>query len=112
TPFRIALVAVVGALMLLAAPWVVRGEVAIDRLLVRSLLGPTDRDERVEELERTRAVAVDDAASTLRRIERDLHDGTQARLVSLAMNVGLAREKLAEGADPAEAERLLESAPS
>jgi signal transduction histidine kinase len=110
TPFRIVLAGVVGLLMLLAAPWVVRGVVALDRFLVRVLLGPTDRDERVEELERTRATAVGDAASTLRRIERDLHDGTQARLVSLAMNVGLAKEKLAEGGDPAEAARLLDSA--
>jgi signal transduction histidine kinase len=110
TPFRIVLVAIAGALLLLAAPWVVRGIVTVDRLLVRALLGPTDRDERVEELERSRAVAVGDAASTLRRIERDLHDGTQARLVSLAMNVGLAKEKLAEGGDPAEAARLLDSA--
>jgi signal transduction histidine kinase len=112
TPFRIVLTFIVGALVLLAAPWVVRGVVSVDRVLARALLGPTNRDERVEELERTRAVAVGDAASTLRRIERDLHDGTQARLVSLAMNVGLAKEKLAEGGDPAEAARLLDSAHS
>jgi signal transduction histidine kinase len=110
TPFRIVVLTIAGALVLLAAPWVVRAVVTVDRLLVRTLLGPTNRDERVEELERTRAVAVDDAATTLRRIERDLHDGTQARLVSLAMNVGLAKEKLAEGGDPAEASRLLDSA--
>jgi signal transduction histidine kinase len=110
TPYRIAVLAIAGLLVLLAAPWVVRAVVAVDRVLGRALLGPTDRDARVEELERTRAVAVDDAASTLRRIERDLHDGTQARLVSLAMNVGLAKEKLAEGGDPAEASRLLDSA--
>jgi signal transduction histidine kinase len=53
---------------------------------------------------------VDDSAATLRRIERDLHDGTQARLVALAMNVGLAKEKLAEGGDPAEAAALLDRA--
>jgi signal transduction histidine kinase len=110
TPGRIAMVAVAGAVLLLAAPWVVRGVLVLDRLLVRVLLGPTARDERVEELEHSRAVAVDDAAATLRRIERDLHDGTQARLVSLAMNVGLAKEKLSEGADAAEAQRLLDSA--
>jgi signal transduction histidine kinase len=110
TPFRIVLTTVAGVLLLLAAPWVVRGVVFVDRALVRALLGPTQRDARVEELEHSRALAVDDAATTLRRIERDLHDGTQARLVSLAMNVGLAKEKLAEGGDPVEAERLLESA--
>jgi signal transduction histidine kinase len=53
---------------------------------------------------------VDDSAATLRRIERDLHDGAQARLVALAMNVGLAKEKLAEGGDPVEASRLLDDA--
>jgi signal transduction histidine kinase len=63
-------------------------------------------------LEHTRAQAVDDSAATLRRIERDLHDGTQARLVTLAMNVGLAKEKLAEGGDPAQARALLETAHS
>jgi signal transduction histidine kinase len=64
----------------------------------------------VADLELTRAHAVDDSAATLRRIERDLHDGTQARLVALAMNVGLAKEKLAEGGDPTEAAALLERA--
>ena len=110
TPFRIVLVTVAGILLVFAAPWVVRAAVLVDRLVARPLLGPTARNARVEELEHSRAAAVDDAATTLRRIERDLHDGTQARLVSLAMNVGLAKEKLAEGGDPAEAQRLLDSA--
>jgi signal transduction histidine kinase len=108
----IALTALIGRVMLLLAPWVVRAVVTIDNLLIRALLGPTESSIRVAELEQTRAHAVDDSAATLRRIERDLHDGTQARLVALALNVGLAREKLAEGADPAEAQRLLESAHS
>ena len=110
TPFRIALAVVAGALLLLAAPWVVRGVVWLDRLVVRGLLVPNRAAERVEELEQSRTIAVDDAATTLRRIERDLHDGAQARLVALAMNVGLAKEKLAEGGDPVEAQRLLETA--
>jgi signal transduction histidine kinase len=110
TPFRIALLFVIGLLLLLAAPWVVRAAVRADVALVRALLGPSSREQRVEELEQSRATAVDDAAGTLRRIERDLHDGTQARLVALAMNVGLAKEKLAEGGDPDEARRLLDTA--
>jgi signal transduction histidine kinase len=110
TPFRIFVVSLGGLLIVLAAPWVVRSIVWLDRLAIRYLLGPTASGERVAELERTRAVAVDDSAATLRRIERDLHDGAQARLVALAMNVGLAREKLAEGGDPAEASRLLDAA--
>ena len=107
---RVALVALAGVVLLLAAPWAVRVALWIDRVLVHVLLGPTGSAQRMAELERTRAVAVDDSAATLRRIERDLHDGAQARLVAVAMNVGLAREKLAEGGDPAEAARLLDSA--
>jgi signal transduction histidine kinase len=110
TPFRIFLVSVAGLILLLAAPWVVRGVVSLDRLAVRSLLGPTASAERLAQLERTRAVAVDDSAATLRRIERDLHDGAQAKLVAVAMNVGLAREKLAEGGDANDANRLLDAA--
>ena len=112
TPLRIFLFFLVGVVLLLAAPWVVRGVLQLDKLAVRGLLGPTRRNARVAELERTRATAVDDSAATLRRIERDLHDGAQARMVAVAMNVGLAREKLAEGADPADAARLLDAAHS
>jgi signal transduction histidine kinase len=110
TPFRILLVSLAGLLLLIAAPWAVRLTVALDKLAMRALLGPSASSERVAQLERTRAVAVDDSAATLRRIERNLHDGAQARLVAVAMNVGLAREKLAEGADPEEATKLLDTA--
>ena len=55
---------------------------------------------RVDELTRTRAGAVDVQASELRRIERDLHDGAQARLVALSMQLGRAEDRLAgKGAD-------------
>ena len=50
--------------------------------------------QRVQELTVTRAEAVDAQAAELRRIERDLHDGAQARLVSLSMSIGLAEELL------------------
>lgn len=50
--------------------------------------------ERVQELERSRALAVDDAAARLRRIEQDLHDGAQAQMVGVVMKLGLAREHL------------------
>ena len=110
TPFRILLVSLGGIVLTLAAPWVIRGVLLVDRAAMRLLLGPTAAADRVAELERTRAVAVDDSAATLRRIERDLHDGAQAKLVALAMNVGLAKEKLAEGGDPGEATRLLDTA--
>ncbi|MDT4950068.1 MAG: hypothetical protein QOJ37_2663, partial [Pseudonocardiales bacterium] len=110
TPLRIVLTFVIGVVLLLAAPWAVRGVLQVDRLLIRLLLGATAGSHRVAELERTRAAAVDDSAATLRRIERDLHDGAQARLVALAMNVGLAKEKLAEGTDPEGTSRLLDTA--
>jgi signal transduction histidine kinase len=107
---RIIVWAVLGLALTLVAPWVVRGVLALDNMLARALLGPSRTSARVEELEQSRAHAVDESALTLRRIERDLHDGTQARLVALAMNVGLAKEKLAEGGDPAEAAALLDTA--
>jgi signal transduction histidine kinase len=50
--------------------------------------------ERVDELARTRRGALDVQAAELRRIERDLHDGAQARLVALTMKLGRAEEKL------------------
>jgi signal transduction histidine kinase len=94
TSVRIIVFTVVGLIVLIAAPWVVHGVLTLDRLLVRGLLGPTTAAERVRELEATRALAVDDSAASLRRIERDLHDGAQARLVALAMSLGLAKEEL------------------
>jgi signal transduction histidine kinase len=52
--------------------------------------------ERVDELTRTRSGALDVQASELRRIERDLHDGAQARLVALSMQLGRAEERLSD----------------
>jgi signal transduction histidine kinase len=90
-----------GVGMLLAAPWVTRAVVAADRWLIRDLLGPGSSARRLADLERTRALAVDDAAARLRRLERDLHDGAQIRLATLAMNLGMAKKKLGDsGAVP------------
>jgi signal transduction histidine kinase len=86
--------AVLGAACLVAGTWLARGINAGDQALIRGLLGPSTMAERVIELERTRSLAVDDAAAALRRVERDLHDGAQMRLAALAMNLGMAREKL------------------
>jgi signal transduction histidine kinase len=70
--------------------------------------------ERVRNLEETRALAVDDSAALLRRLERNLHDGAQVRLVALAMSLDMARERLdAEGesiADRGRLRQLVESA--
>jgi signal transduction histidine kinase len=83
-----------GAIFLFAAPWVMRGFVTVDKLLMRTLLGPDPVAARVRSLEQARTTTVDASAATLRRIERDLHDGTQAQLVALAMRLGMAKEKL------------------
>ena len=87
-----------GAGMVLAAPWVTRAVIAVDRRLIGALLTPGRMAQRVRHLEQSRAFAVDDAASTLRRIERDLHDGPQAQLVTLAMKLGQAKERLEDDA--------------
>jgi signal transduction histidine kinase len=89
-----------GAAMLLAAPWVTRAIVSTDRWLIRGLLGPRSLRQRLADLEQTRALAVDDSAALLRQVERNLHDGAQIRLATLAMNLGMAREKLGTGGDP------------
>ncbi|QXE35257.1 sensor domain-containing protein [Streptomyces sp. GMY02] len=90
-------------------PFVVRGLANVDRAMVRGLLSPSDElERRIAELESDRGVVVDTAAADLRRIERDLHDGAQARLVALAMDLGLAKEKLTE--DPEAAARMVDEA--
>ncbi len=87
-----------------ALAFVVRGLANADRAMVRGLLSPSDElERRIAELESDRGVVVDTAAADLRRIERDLHDGAQARLVALAMGLGLAKEKLHEDPDTAAA---------
>jgi signal transduction histidine kinase len=82
-----------------------------DALFARLFLAPTRNAElrlRVDQLTVTRADTVDAQAAELRRIERDLHDGAQARLVSLGMTIGLAEEML--GRDPESARKLLAEA--
>ncbi|MFF5369037.1 sensor histidine kinase [Streptomyces sp. NPDC013187] len=107
-PFELTVTALVGLLFTIAAPWIVRALTMVDRLLVHGLLGPSRLASRVVELESDRGVVVDTAAADLRRIERDLHDGAQARLVALAMDLGLAKEKLQE--DPRAAARMVDEA--
>jgi signal transduction histidine kinase len=84
----------IGTASLLAAPQAVRAVVTADRLLARAVLGPGRLPGRIRELEQARARAVDDSAATLRRIERDLHDGPQVRLAALAMILGEVKESL------------------
>ena len=90
-------------------PWIARALTNVDRVMVRGLLSPSDElERRIAELESDRGTVVDTAAADLRRIERDLHDGAQARLVALAMDLGLAKEKLDE--DPQAAARMVDEA--
>ncbi len=95
SPGEIGGVSALGLLMVLAGPWLVHGLTQVDRVMVRGLLGPSALAGRVSELESDRGVMVDTAAADLRRIERELHDGAQARLTSLARDLELAKEKLA-----------------
>ncbi len=95
TPARQWLLVAGGLLAFLVWHRLTLGFAHLFRLLVTALLGPTQASLRVAHLEQTRGAAVTDADSRLRRIERDLHDGTQARLVAVAMQIGDARDRLA-----------------
>jgi signal transduction histidine kinase len=67
-------------------------------MVLRALAGRGERalEDRVDELTRTRRGALDVQAAELQRIERDLHDGAQARLVSLSMRLGRAEDRLGD----------------
>jgi signal transduction histidine kinase len=96
-----------GLVVLLATPHVMRGLAALDRGLIRGLLGVGETaalQRRVDQLAESRDASVDAAETERRRIERDLHDGAQQRLVALAMDLGLARERLATSSDARTAE--------
>ncbi|PXX65281.1 signal transduction histidine kinase [Nocardia tenerifensis] len=92
--------AAVGIVACFAMPWLLRGVCWIHRLLAIALLSATAGDRRIVELQQGRQAAVDDSTATLRRLERDLHDGTQARLVTIAMALGRAEDRLSAGGDP------------
>ena len=89
---------VLGVAGLLVAPLLTSAVRALDNRAARTLLGPSRAEQlehRVEHLTQTRAGVVDAADAERRRLERDLHDGTQQRLVSLAINLGMARAQVA-----------------
>ncbi len=105
SPTTLTLVTIAGLVLLLAAPRLALATADLDAAAARSLLGPSRAQAltvRMESLQRSRADVVDAADAERRRIERDLHDGTQQRLVSLAMNLGLARAELADLPGPAQ----------
>jgi signal transduction histidine kinase len=103
--------ALAGALLVVAGTYAVRGLLVVQRALL-PLLGPPRgaASARVAELEARRNAAVDAAAAALRRIERDLHDGAQARLVTVAIDLGRAREALGPALDVDQARALVEVA--
>ena len=107
----VALGVATGVALLLGAPPLTRVVAAGDTVVARWLLGPGRRAgmaARIGELETSRAGVVDAAETERRRIERDLHDGAQQRLVSLAMELGRARAKF--GSDPEAAEAIVRQA--
>jgi len=97
---------VVGVLLLMVLPSLIRALVSMDSGLIKGMLAGSPEEalrQRVETLTVSRDASVDIAETERRRIERDLHDGVQAQLVTLAMDLGMARQKLASEseADPA-----------
>ncbi|MCL3995963.1 sensor histidine kinase [Streptomyces lavenduligriseus] len=91
---------VIGLVVLSAVPGAVRALSGVNRRLARLLLGPARSQQRVRELESARATLLADNTDQLRRLERDLHDGTQARLVALAITLTLAEDALVAPAGP------------
>jgi signal transduction histidine kinase len=104
-----ALHVVIGGAALYAAPPLARGVAAVQVAMARLLLEPGERERlsaRVDTLEETRAGMVAAADAERRRIERDLHDGAQQRLVALAMTLGRAQAS----DDPDLARKLVDEA--
>lgn len=106
------LVGVVGVVgLVVVAPWATMAIASLLARLVRALLGPGSSEAyeaQVQELQASRSAAVDAAEAERRRIERDLHDGAQQRLVALAMDLGMAQERF--DTDPEGARALVTEA--
>jgi signal transduction histidine kinase len=87
---------VAGVVALGLAPRSTRASADFNRWLARTLLSPPPASARQLRLEKARNEVAADATATLRQIERDLHDGTQARLVAIALNLAMADEALGD----------------
>ncbi|HJV14538.1 MAG TPA: sensor histidine kinase [Propionibacteriaceae bacterium] len=101
---------VLGSLLLITAPFVLRGLVRLHGAVAYALLvdeTPALR-QQVSELTQSRTAAGEAEVHTLRRLERDLHDGPQQRLVRLGMDLSAAQRRL--GDDPVQARALLDEA--
>ena len=111
TPPRQLLFAAIGAVFLwLLWPALNHGFARLQAVLAAGLLGPTAASLRLRDVEHSRNRTVEDSDARLRRIERDLHDGTQAQLVAIAMKLGDARDRLSGQDTAPEVAHLLESA--
>jgi signal transduction histidine kinase len=92
-----------GVVLLLTAPRLARQVARVDETLAKTLLGPSQSEElalRLESVTKSRAAIVAATDAERRRIERDLHDGAQQRLVSLAMNLGMTRTRFSDVPEP------------
>jgi signal transduction histidine kinase len=100
-----------GVGVLLAAPIVTVAAGSVDVALMKALIGGSDIDRlkaQVEDVSLRRDAAVEAAEAERRRIERDLHDGAQQRLVALGMTLGLAKQNFDK--DPESVRLLLDEA--
>ncbi|GAA4224892.1 sensor histidine kinase [Streptosporangium album] len=99
----------IGMLFALTLPVIVRGAALTQAGLGRAMLtGVAELQERIDDLAEGRAAAVSAEANALRRLERDIHDGPQQRLVSLAMDLSRAQRQLRR--DPRAVEEMLNQA--
>ncbi|WP_435860013.1 sensor histidine kinase [Streptomyces narbonensis] len=89
-----------GLVLLAAVPGALRVLSGANRRLAGLLLGPVRAQRRVRELEAARVALLADGSDRLRRLERDLHDGTQARLVALAITLSLTEDALEPATGP------------
>ncbi|TDC60646.1 sensor histidine kinase, partial [Actinomadura sp. GC306] len=101
-------IVVLGAVAWWVLPVLARAHARMSLALLAQSAQERRLAERVDVLTRSRVGVVDAHGAELQRIERDLHDGTQARLVSIAMQLGIARESLAD--DPETVATLIQQA--
>ncbi|WP_084735169.1 sensor histidine kinase [Actinophytocola xinjiangensis] len=105
--------AIAGVILLPIGLFVLPVVASLHVMMAKALLGPNENQqltEKAEHLQASRARGVDAAEAERRRIERDLHDGAQQRLVAVAMGLGRAKAKL--HADPEGAQALIDEAHS
>ncbi len=103
--------AIVGVVVLPVGLFVLPVVAALHVMLAKALLGPNTTEQltqKAEHLQASRARGVDAAEAERRRIERDLHDGAQQRLVAVAMGLGRAKSKM--GTDPDAVRELIDEA--